>query len=431
LDLESQLLAQVHAAPDDDTPRLVYADWLLERGDLRGDFIQKQLRLASMDEADPAYSALYAETERTWLRHAQAWSPPVSAWTGAITRRARRGFLDEVFLRLTDKKPVGPLAELASGGTLRSAHLELYRLMWSEALWSVEGIPLRELHLEQSYAGWREEAPVPGVLSTLTSFRLTTESTLPDALPVLLQGADLRELSLSCGAPSDEQLHNLIAAGLLDKLETLDLSEAAVSSERLAPLVSRLRPRRLGLPAYTPPEWPLEALFLKGPVPPSLLSSPHLTGLRHLGIAAEALADHVQKEGALPFSQLTRLRLHRTRETGALLGVITRCSSLRTLRRLELVGHWPGSELRSVLSSPHLRGLVSLSYRGLDDEDAQALARSPLPHLCRLSLPRSYLGPRGVQALVSSPHLDLVHLELKSRPQLAQLRERFGEALAR
>ena len=36
---EAELLAAIHADPRDDAPRLVYADWLLERGDVRGELI--------------------------------------------------------------------------------------------------------------------------------------------------------------------------------------------------------------------------------------------------------------------------------------------------------------------------------------------------------------------------------------------------------
>jgi uncharacterized protein (TIGR02996 family) len=43
---EAELLAQVYAAPDDDTPRLVYADWLLERDDPHGEFIALQIERA-------------------------------------------------------------------------------------------------------------------------------------------------------------------------------------------------------------------------------------------------------------------------------------------------------------------------------------------------------------------------------------------------
>jgi uncharacterized protein (TIGR02996 family) len=40
--------------PDDDTPRLVYADWLEEQGDPRGEFIRLQCLLARMPYDDPA-----------------------------------------------------------------------------------------------------------------------------------------------------------------------------------------------------------------------------------------------------------------------------------------------------------------------------------------------------------------------------------------
>ena len=35
---------------DDDTPRLVYADWLTDRDDPRGEFIRVQCRLVRMKE---------------------------------------------------------------------------------------------------------------------------------------------------------------------------------------------------------------------------------------------------------------------------------------------------------------------------------------------------------------------------------------------
>ncbi len=36
---EAELLELMRAAPDDEGPRLVYADWLLARGDARGELI--------------------------------------------------------------------------------------------------------------------------------------------------------------------------------------------------------------------------------------------------------------------------------------------------------------------------------------------------------------------------------------------------------
>jgi uncharacterized protein (TIGR02996 family) len=41
---EAALLAAVRAAPDDDGPKLVYADWLIERGDPRGELVALEHR---------------------------------------------------------------------------------------------------------------------------------------------------------------------------------------------------------------------------------------------------------------------------------------------------------------------------------------------------------------------------------------------------
>lgn len=43
--MHEQFLADIVARPDDDTPRLIYADWLKEHDDPMGDFIQLQVDL--------------------------------------------------------------------------------------------------------------------------------------------------------------------------------------------------------------------------------------------------------------------------------------------------------------------------------------------------------------------------------------------------
>jgi len=49
---EAALLAAIAANLDDDAPRLVYADWLAERGDPRGELMQLQVSLSTMLEED-------------------------------------------------------------------------------------------------------------------------------------------------------------------------------------------------------------------------------------------------------------------------------------------------------------------------------------------------------------------------------------------
>jgi uncharacterized protein (TIGR02996 family) len=50
------LYAAILAHPDEDTPRLVFADWLEENGEARcAAFIRKQMDLAKVPEWDPLF----------------------------------------------------------------------------------------------------------------------------------------------------------------------------------------------------------------------------------------------------------------------------------------------------------------------------------------------------------------------------------------
>ncbi len=43
-----EFIQAILAEPDDDVPRLIYADWLQERGEPRGDFIRLQCAMAAL-----------------------------------------------------------------------------------------------------------------------------------------------------------------------------------------------------------------------------------------------------------------------------------------------------------------------------------------------------------------------------------------------
>jgi uncharacterized protein (TIGR02996 family) len=59
VDKLAALRAAVYAAPDDDATRLVLGDYLLERGDPRGELVHVQTKLARMSSQDAAARALY------------------------------------------------------------------------------------------------------------------------------------------------------------------------------------------------------------------------------------------------------------------------------------------------------------------------------------------------------------------------------------
>lgn len=67
--MRARLVAEVVAHPEDDGPRLVLADWLLEQGDPRGELIQVQCRHASA----PA-GALAARANQLIAEHGVRWS---------------------------------------------------------------------------------------------------------------------------------------------------------------------------------------------------------------------------------------------------------------------------------------------------------------------------------------------------------------------
>src|SRR5262249_24376684 len=78
------------AAPDDDAPRLVYADWLGERGDLRGELIAYQCQLARAP--NPLRRQTLARQVRDLLKaHGDAWAAPVPE--GSRRYRWVRGFI--------------------------------------------------------------------------------------------------------------------------------------------------------------------------------------------------------------------------------------------------------------------------------------------------------------------------------------------------
>ena len=55
---ELLFLRNIADHPDDNLPRLIFADWLEEQGDPRSELIRVQCRLQGMEEDDPEYTAL-------------------------------------------------------------------------------------------------------------------------------------------------------------------------------------------------------------------------------------------------------------------------------------------------------------------------------------------------------------------------------------
>jgi uncharacterized protein (TIGR02996 family) len=61
--IDDALLAAVLEDPDADAPRLVYADWLEERGDPRGEYLRIECQLLKLPAIEGRFSALWARLQ--------------------------------------------------------------------------------------------------------------------------------------------------------------------------------------------------------------------------------------------------------------------------------------------------------------------------------------------------------------------------------
>jgi uncharacterized protein (TIGR02996 family) len=105
---ETALLRAIVESPDDDLPRLAYADWLEEQGnDDRAEFIRVQLRLARMAATAPEREEGQRRERELLETHADEWLKPFRKWLHEpadilIPHRPRwefrRGFLERATL---------------------------------------------------------------------------------------------------------------------------------------------------------------------------------------------------------------------------------------------------------------------------------------------------------------------------------------------
>src|SRR5215471_4120084 len=80
--------------PDDDLPRLIYADWLEEQGDnIRAEFIRIQCELAKLPRKDSRRRELSAREIDLLAVNGGRWRDELPELKGIIWRDFERGFL--------------------------------------------------------------------------------------------------------------------------------------------------------------------------------------------------------------------------------------------------------------------------------------------------------------------------------------------------
>jgi len=154
---DSDFLAAIIANPADDAPRLVYADWLEEHDDPRGEFIRVQIELEG-SKCEPqcrcgmatrcvCRRARLRAREQELMRHAWRW--PIRRRGGRIDCTFSRGFIARVQCRMSDWTMSGgeiaratPLEWVADSGVWpRGVNGEGYRWVGNLPSWLLARLP--------------------------------------------------------------------------------------------------------------------------------------------------------------------------------------------------------------------------------------------------------------------------------------------------
>jgi uncharacterized protein (TIGR02996 family) len=370
-------------SPDDDAPRLIYADWLDESEDEgdppRAEFIRLQIDLARRPADDPRRAQLAARERQLLAAHGARWARPVAALTRDY--EFRRGFVERV--------------RLEAATLLRHA----------PALFAVA--PLRHLDLVLTHGDASKVAGCPH-LERFTTLHLASPGGPPEELVELLASphlTNLRALRLRYLPPA--ALQGLAASVHLERLEVLDLGASSLGAGGMqAALSARLPALRhlllntsnLGDPGvrwlvHSPLAAGLTALDLAinhvGPAgAEALAAASHLGGLRTLWLGFNLLGDDgAEALAGSPYLRLRRLYLGSNRLGAAAVLALCRAPALAELTHLDLdYNDLPTSALLALAESPHLGRLEALYLRcgrGLTVRARDRLKRRFGERVCR------------------------------------------------
>ncbi len=390
-------LDAIRAAPADDAPRLIYADWLEEQGDPRGEFIRLQCELAGLPTWDRR-AALLRWRERQLLdQYDHIWRSELPIIDGVHWGRFERGFVAGATVRSTGLlyRHANALAAATPCDmvTLMPHHGESFSAMpalpWLRtlAVGHDDDYAFEPMQMEQF-----ANSPLLGTLTTLKFKRCNLENAGVDVLarsPVLAEAGQLQALIL--------QENYLGAAGVGS------LARASWTST-----LKRLVLGGVGFGNYA------EDPTLGSDGVETLAGSSQFANLVELDLSGNEIDDQAIRHLANSryLHRLERLDLHLNNLRGATLALLGEGGF--QLKSLNLgqntLSHGGLSELVRVESWPGLAELAQLraSTCELGSADAAALARSGLPtRLHVLHLGQNRLGPEGVAALgrVSWPQL--------------------------
>jgi uncharacterized protein (TIGR02996 family) len=217
------LLRAIGEHPEEDTPRLMYADWLEENGQPeRADFVRNQIALGRIDLNDPARVPLVRKNVRYLTEFVPYWRSLLPRLDKVDWGDFDRGLIEEA-----QASEVGPIVDHAA------------------AIFAVPGIHI--LRLRWLNTG-RALARVPELVQ-LRALRLVAARTNADVLRDLLASpylGRLRVLDLH-GNRADDAVARTLTNGRFEDLVELWLGSNAIGNVGAAALADHTRLKRLRL----------------------------------------------------------------------------------------------------------------------------------------------------------------------------------------
>jgi uncharacterized protein (TIGR02996 family) len=268
---DEAFLRDILAAPEDDAPRLRYADWLKANGDPeRAEYIRLDIR-QTRNTGENA-----STRSRRWKRLRELWAAHGAAWLESLPL-PMRGFVR--FVRGFPGRADCAIEEF---------------LYWPEPLW--QSAPVTGLITTLCL---RTETLYCGDLEALASFRKHIGPRVRQ-MAAAPQLAHILDLDMNESGIRTRHVKPLLASRYLTQLRSLDLSlnglgneaaEAVAGSSRLPNLaVLRMEWNRIGDPGAR-----------------ALANAPHLVSLRELSLSHNAIGDE-GGEALAASPHLTNLR---------------------------------------------------------------------------------------------------------------------------
>lgn len=419
--------------PDEDTPRLAYADLIDEEGDnspnsslaidaARAQFIRSQIALAHVDEYDPLHVStrqLNPDMFTGWvMAHTFPRVPGGYSWE---KYEFRRGFPWKV-------RAISPEAFTGDGAAI-------FDVAPVQAI-EVIGVAARSFSDVATLADWPHLARIRRLEFSFGRLGAKAIARLGNST----NAARLTELVFECDGITAEGLEALTQANFFDQLTTLELRSNVISPVLIVDALAAARKggslSRLSLNANS----------IHHADAPHLFALPVMHGLQSLDLSNNpqlgvAGVQSLAESGVL--SGLRILNLSKTRPGVPGIRDLVETSALSSLRSLDLSANRLGPvAVKLIAASAAAQGLrvLNLGNNPVQDAGAMALANAKgLSGLLELDLEDAELTDVGALALAESPYLnELLRLNLTShaveRPFSDKTRrvlvERFGQRVS-